>query len=703
MSVRLRTLVSATLVASGLAAVPLVAAPAQAAVPTGPTAVATAPNGITYAGFAAGGELGRVDATGVALTPLALPFSGPIDGLATDDSGNIWASTGSNAYKLTASGGLLQTIALGSDCPATDTDDPGRYGDLAVSGAKVYVSMRCGTAVRRYSATGTLEATWTPPSRTRGIAVVKQSGYAERVAVALPDAGAVAVLPAAFTAGSAATTVDVHAADGWAEPVPTGIAVDAYSQLAVVDTANNAVTLYDLNAGTPSSYRTLGHPTAPSSTDGSLDAATAIDWYRQDRPTDALDGRLFIADTGNGRVQSWDTGGGTQWVTDTEGGTGNGPGSAPINTELPSVTGNPVVGQVLTCDPGEFAGAPTSFEYGWNRNNSYLPGETAQTYTVKPVDAGKRISCFVRASNDVGTSDYATSANVTAASGPVVPSAPANTSRPIISGVTEVGGALTCGNGSWIGTPAPTFTRVWTRNGTAIAGQTATTYVVTTDDVGQQVGCTVTATNSEGSTIASATPVTPTETAPPSPCPGPAGISINTAAEYTTSTSVSLRIRPPAGATQLLISNDGGFDTAQLRPVDASCTYPWTIESSSGRATKLVYVRFVGGGVDELVTLSDFITYDAAAPVVSAPRIQRLAAKGPRSKVFRVSLKASDRTSGVAKVQYAARRGGTGTTTRYRGSFTTRTPMRYQWVRVYDRAGNATTWKKAVRLKVRRR
>lgn len=80
--------------------------------------------------------------------------------------------------------------------------------------------------------------------------------------------------------------------------------------------------------------------------------------------------------------------------------------------------------------------------------------------------------------------------------------APANTAVPVITGTTALGDTLTATAGTWTGTPEPTFTRQWTRNGTNIAGATATTYVITAADQGTNVAVKVTATNTAGSATA---------------------------------------------------------------------------------------------------------------------------------------------------------------------------------------------------------
>jgi hypothetical protein len=84
-------------------------------------------------------------------------------------------------------------------------------------------------------------------------------------------------------------------------------------------------------------------------------------------------------------------------------------------------------------------------------------------------------------------------------------SIPTNDVLPSISGDNIVGGVLTVDDGEWSGNPAPSITRQWRRNGTAIPGATANTYTKTSTDLGTTISCRVTATNSQGTAQADAT------------------------------------------------------------------------------------------------------------------------------------------------------------------------------------------------------
>ena len=91
---------------------------------------------------------------------------------------------------------------------------------------------------------------------------------------------------------------------------------------------------------------------------------------------------------------------------------------------------------------------------------------------------------------------------------------PKSTSRPTISGYPEQGVALEAHHGGWTGSPT-TFSYQWERCGfggencVAIAGQTASTYTATAEDVGHQIRLREGAFNASGSGYEDSTPVGP--------------------------------------------------------------------------------------------------------------------------------------------------------------------------------------------------
>ncbi len=100
---------------------------------------------------------------------------------------------------------------------------------------------------------------------------------------------------------------------------------------------------------------------------------------------------------------------------------GNAP---PSNTAVPSVSGQAVVGQSLSADPGSWSGSqPIGFAYQWRRCDSSgagcvdVGGATGQSYVVASGDVGSTLRVRVTGSNSVGSSsaDSAATAVVSAA------------------------------------------------------------------------------------------------------------------------------------------------------------------------------------------------------------------------------------------------------------------------------------------------
>ena len=95
----------------------------------------------------------------------------------------------------------------------------------------------------------------------------------------------------------------------------------------------------------------------------------------------------------------------------------------PVLRSRPKVTGQPLVGRILTCSNGTWSNRPTRFHYQWNREGRPIHAATRRTLRVPPLDRDDRVtgrgdiddrlSCTVIASNGNGSSKPATSAAVT--------------------------------------------------------------------------------------------------------------------------------------------------------------------------------------------------------------------------------------------------------------------------------------------------
>ena len=196
------------------------------------------------------------------------------------------------------------------------------------------------------------------------------------------------------------------------------------------------------------------------------------------------------------------------------------PAEPPAVVTPPSVSGVLRDGQALTVDNGTWSGVATiSYKYSWWRCDaleagcSPISGALAKTYTLSPADVDRRIRVIVTATNPDGSATH-----TTAATGLVAVNPPANTSPPIVGGVTRTGQVLTAKLGSWTGTPTLVYAFQWLRcdaNGAGclpIEGATASTYTIPEADLGARIAVRVTASNPGGAatkdSLATATAVT---------------------------------------------------------------------------------------------------------------------------------------------------------------------------------------------------
>ena len=166
------------------------------------------------------------------------------------------------------------------------------------------------------------------------------------------------------------------------------------------------------------------------------------------------------------------------------------------------------------------------------------------------------------------------------------------------------------------------------------------------------------------------------------------GVTINDGATYTNRRDVTLAIPRPPHASSIRISDDGGFSSWRGSPVNDAERYPFTLPSSGrDRLPKTVYVRFDGATLDPTRTFTDDIILDQERPKVhSASVVDR------ESGRVRVALRARDANSGVGAAQFARVRSRPGAAVKFHKLLTLRRKPR--WVRVRDRAGNDSRWKR---------
>lgn len=162
------------------------------------------------------------------------------------------------------------------------------------------------------------------------------------------------------------------------------------------------------------------------------------------------------------------------------------PLAAPQVRTQPTLSGVAQVGRALTCELGAWSGAP-ALTVAWLRNGAAIASASNTTYTLAAADAGQPLACQVTGSNSAGT----TVARTPAITVPVT-TGPANATLPTVTGTAAIGSRLTCGTGTWSGTPV--FTYAWLRNGVVVRGQSTASYTLARADAGQAIQCAVTAT-----------------------------------------------------------------------------------------------------------------------------------------------------------------------------------------------------------------
>jgi hypothetical protein len=171
----------------------------------------------------------------------------------------------------------------------------------------------------------------------------------------------------------------------------------------------------------------------------------------------------------------------------------------------------------------------TGAQYGLYRNSRYVANTKAFSYTFTGLTCSTTYRLGVRTFNGGGDASPIAELPVqTAACGgsspPPAPTAPANTSLPAISGLTQSGSTLTASVGSWTGTLPMSYSFSWSRCDTGggacvtVTGANGQSFVLGAADVGKTLRVIVGATNSAGSasaTSAATAQVTSTSSPPP--------------------------------------------------------------------------------------------------------------------------------------------------------------------------------------------
>jgi putative cell wall-binding protein len=171
-------------------------------------------------------------------------------------------------------------------------------------------------------------------------------------------------------------------------------------------------------------------------------------------------------------------------------------------TPTPTISGALVEGRTLTATAGDWVPAVGHLQYRWLRDGVPISFATDDTYDLRAVDVGHRISVQVSGTL-VG---YEVAKTTSVETEPIV-SVSATVPVPTISGDAQVGEILTAQPGTW-GPGAVDLTYQWTRDGVAIPSATASTYQLAAADLGALIAVVVSGA-SDGTHLAdSISPVT---------------------------------------------------------------------------------------------------------------------------------------------------------------------------------------------------
>ncbi|HEX5617208.1 MAG TPA: hypothetical protein VFX51_02240, partial [Solirubrobacteraceae bacterium] len=322
----------------------------------------------------------------------------------------------------------------------------------------------------------------------------------------------------------------------------------------------------------------------------------------------------------------------------------------PVSTAAPALSGTARRTETLTATRGDWTGIGNEYAYQWQRRApggqfTDIAAATELTYTLASADVGATVRLRVTASNPDGTVTAFSAASAAVAAAP-----PRNTAAPSVSGAAKLGATLTAAAGDW--TPAGAdYAYAWQRDGTDIAGATGLTYTLQAADVGRTVRVKVTATNVDGSAVATSA-ATARVAAPPVNTATPVA-PLGTAKETSTLTAVP-----------------GAWDTPS-----ASFSYTWM--RCPGDATSITgSCEEAGTGGSYTLTAADVGSRLGVRVTASSPGGETIAASALTSAIAQLPLTNSVRPT-VAGNAYVGE-----TLTGDAGRWTFPSPdLRYEWRR----------------------
>src|ERR671923_42656 len=281
--------------------------------------------------------------------------------------------------------------------------------------------------------------------------------------------------------------------DGGPPTTSTSAATSAVSDITLAFTTAAAIT------GTAQEGQTL------SAVDGTLnDSDAAVTGYQWTR-----DGTAITGATGATYVAAESDEGATlrvvETATDSDGGPPTTSTSAATSavsditlafTTAAAITGTAQEGQTLSAVAGTLNDSDAAVTgYQWTRDGTAISGATSATYVAAESDEGATLRVVETATDsDGGPPTTSTSAATSAVSDITL----AFTTAASITGTAQEGQTLSAVDGTLNDSDAAVTGYQWTRDGTAITGATAATYVAAETDEGATLRVVETASDSDG-------------------------------------------------------------------------------------------------------------------------------------------------------------------------------------------------------------
>lgn len=214
------------------------------------------------------------------------------------------------------------------------------------------------------------------------------------------------------------------------------------------------------------------------------------------------------------------------------------------------------------------------------------------------------------------------------------PIAPTNSVVPAVSGTTQQGSVLSATTGTWSGSPSPSFSYQWqdcNTGGTActnIVSATASTYTLTSVDVGHTLRAVVTATNSAGT--ANATSLATATVTALSSVAG-TGVSLAACTGSCTTPGLSPAYVNVSAPGSSCVGNGGGADQCPIR-----IFVPGNLVTTNvGAPVPLVIVFPDGTGVTQATGMVDWINLAASGKFIVVESCPSTSSCVPNDSEFR--------------------------------------------------------------------